>query len=63
MDFQSCMSSFDVTFAVFLRRPDKRVARLIEKLGNEETVSQKKILCLNKVCFLLGLREHEKRLY
>jgi hypothetical protein len=27
---------------------------LVEKLGNEETVSQKKVLCLNKVC--VGLK-------
>lgn len=49
-----------MTSAVFLRRPDKRVTRLVEKLGNEETVSQKKILCFNKVCSLLGLLEHDK---
>ena len=27
---------------------------MVEKLGNEETVSQKKVLCLNKVC--VGLK-------
>ncbi|KAG0582324.1 hypothetical protein KC19_3G052000 [Ceratodon purpureus] len=40
-----------------IERPDKRVARLVEKLGNEETVSQKKILCFNKVDLV-----HPKRL-
>jgi GTPase Era involved in 16S rRNA processing len=30
-------------------RRDGRVCRLVEKLGNEVNVSQKKVLCLNKV--------------
>lgn len=40
-----------------IERPDKRVARLVEKLGSEETVSQKKVLCFNKVDLV-----HPKRL-
>ncbi|BBM96877.1 GTPase [Marchantia polymorpha subsp. ruderalis] len=32
-----------------IRRPDRRVKKLIEKLGMEQVVDQKKILCLNKV--------------
>lgn len=40
-----------------IERPDKRVNRLIEKLGTEETASQKKILCFNKVDLV-----HPKRL-
>lgn len=52
-----------MTLAVFRGRPDKRVARLVEKLGNEETASQKKVLCFNKVCVLLGLLEDDSCLY
>jgi hypothetical protein len=33
-------------------RRDGRVCRLVEKLGNEVNVSQKKVLCFNKVIFL-----------
>lgn len=40
-----------------IERPDKRVTRLVEKLGNEEVLSQKKILCFNKVDLV-----HPKRL-
>ncbi|KAL2652073.1 hypothetical protein R1flu_020201 [Riccia fluitans] len=32
-----------------IRRPDRRVKRLVEKIGMEQVVDQKKILCLNKV--------------
>ncbi|KAL3699780.1 hypothetical protein R1sor_017802 [Riccia sorocarpa] len=32
-----------------IRRPDRRVKRLVEKIGMEQVVDQKKVLCLNKV--------------
>ncbi|CAM6084195.1 unnamed protein product [Calypogeia fissa] len=39
-----------------IRRPDKRVQRLVEKLGKEEMVSQKRVLCLNKVDIIKNKR-------
>lgn len=39
------------------------MTRLVEKLGNEEVLSQKKILCFNKVYPSSDLLEHELSFY
>jgi GTP-binding protein Era len=38
-----------IKICMLLSRPDKRVQRLVEKLGKEEKLGQIRVLALNKV--------------
>uniref|UniRef100_A0A7C9CHX6 GTP-binding protein ERG n=1 Tax=Opuntia streptacantha TaxID=393608 RepID=A0A7C9CHX6_OPUST len=50
----SSVNLYDVLIVIFdvhrhLKRPDSRVVRLIERMGSEPNLKQKRILCINKV--------------
>lgn len=50
----SSINLYDVLIVIFdvhrhLTRPDSRVVRLIERMGSEPNLKQKRILCINKI--------------